>query len=176
MNKDELLDLVNEKDEVIGEVWKSEAHKDPSKIHREVAIAVFNDRGEILIQQRSLDKKNDPGEWKISAVGHVDAGEEPKHAVERELFEELGIKVEAKFYKKIIRKRISNRGNKESRFVYMYYVIVKGKPKIILEKDEVENAIWIKPSDLIKFARQNKWDLEGLSHMTIMEIKDELML
>ena len=48
MNKkdDELLDLVNEDDEVIGTVWKSKAHKDPSKIHREVAIVIVNNKEE----------------------------------------------------------------------------------------------------------------------------------
>ena len=56
MSEDELLDLVNEKDEVIGEVWKSVAHKDPTKIHREVAIVVFNNKSEVLLQQRSFKK------------------------------------------------------------------------------------------------------------------------
>src|SRR3989344_5920035 len=93
MNKDELLDLVNEEDEVIGTVWRSEAHKNPSKIHREIAVAVFNHKGEVLIQQRSMKKTNDPGEWKITAAGHVASGENPKDSAEREVLEELGIKV-----------------------------------------------------------------------------------
>jgi len=85
MSKDELLDLVNEKEDVIGTVWKSEAHMDPSKIHREVTIAVFNNKNEILLQRRSMNKVNDPGCWKITAAGHVGMNEDPKHAVKREL-------------------------------------------------------------------------------------------
>lgn len=174
MSNDELLDLVNKKDEVTGKVWKSEAHKNPLKIHREVAIVVFNERGEVLIQQRSLFKKNDPGEWKISSAGHVGRGEEPKHAVERELFEELGIKVEAIFYQKIFRKRLEEIGSRESRFFYIYYAIVKGIPKLKLDRNEVEDALWIKPNELKLFAKDNAWNLKGLSHKIIMELKDIL--
>lgn len=68
MSDDELLDLVNENDEITGTVWKSEVHRNPYLIHREVAIAVFNEKGEILLQQRSLKKENSPGEWKITAA------------------------------------------------------------------------------------------------------------
>ena len=53
IKNDELLDLVNEKDVVIGTVLKSEAHKDPTKIHRQVDLVIFNDKGEVLLQQRS---------------------------------------------------------------------------------------------------------------------------
>ena len=100
MNDDELLDLVNEKDEVIGEVWKSVAHKDPTKIHREVAIVVFNNKSEVLLQQRSFKKSHDPGEWKLTAAGHVGKGEDPKDAAIRELEEELGLKTTLKYFGK----------------------------------------------------------------------------
>ncbi len=115
MSKDELLDLVDKNDRVIGTVWKSEAHKDPSVIHREVAIVVFNKKGEVLIQQRSMNKKNDPGAWKITAAGHVGQGEDPKKAAEREVYEELGINIEANFLKKTFKKRVGKPGSTESR-------------------------------------------------------------
>ena len=55
---DELLDLVDENDNIIGEVLKSHANSDPKLIHREAAIAVFNTKGEVLLQQRALTKRN----------------------------------------------------------------------------------------------------------------------
>ena len=96
--KDELLDLVDESDKVIGTVWKSQAHKDPKLLHREVAIIVFNDKREVLLQQRSLNKSSDPGEWKLTAAGHIGAGEAPLVAAKRELKEEMGIDLEPNFY------------------------------------------------------------------------------
>ena len=59
-----------------------------------VHTCLFNNKGEMLIQQRALDKIDFPGKWDISSGGGVMAGEESSHAAERELEEELGIKVD----------------------------------------------------------------------------------
>ena len=50
---DELIDQVDENDEIIGSIFKSQAHQNPSLIHREVAIVVFNKKGEVLLQQKN---------------------------------------------------------------------------------------------------------------------------
>jgi len=170
MSKDELLDLVNEKDEVIGEVWMSEAHNNSSIIHREVAISVFHKRGDVLIQRRSMIKTNDPGKWVITAAGHIGAGENPKDAVERELYEELGFKVDAIFYKKIFEKRVGCPGTKEARFFWIYYSIVDKKPNFKIDKREVIDAKWISPNKLVAFSKKNNWNINGLSHKIILEM------
>jgi isopentenyldiphosphate isomerase len=54
---DELLDLVNSKDQVIGEIWKSDAHKDPQSIHREISVIVVNHDNKVLFQKRSKRKR-----------------------------------------------------------------------------------------------------------------------
>jgi isopentenyl-diphosphate delta-isomerase len=172
---DELLDLVSEKDEVIGTIRKSEAHKDSTKIHREVAIAIFNQNGEVLIQRRSLNKANDPGLWKITAAGHVGAGENSKVAAEREIFEELGLAVDAEFLRKGFEKRVGKRGSTEARFFYIYYATVKGSPPVLkLDKTEVMDIKWIRPDKLEAFSKGNDWDVKGLSHKIIMEIYSKL--
>lgn len=170
MSKDELLDLVNEKDEIIGEVWKSEVHKDPSKIHREVAISVFNKRGDVLIQRRSMKKTNDPGKWVITAAGHVGIGENPKDAVERELYEELGLRVNATFYKKIFERRVGIPGANEARYFWIYYSVIDRKLKLNIEESEVMDARWINPNKLVAFSKKNNWDINGLSHKIIIEM------
>ena len=86
---DELLDLVNEKDEVIGEVWKSEANSNPKLIHREILVYVFDDQNRMLLQQRSFTKKVYPGQWAETCAGHIGKGEKPKIAAYRELSEEF---------------------------------------------------------------------------------------
>lgn len=173
---DELLDLVNEKDEVIGTVWKSEAHKDPTLIHREVAIAVFNDKGEILIQQGSMNKTINPGAWKTTAAGHVESGENVKNAAERELLEELGLKVDMKYFKKVFAKRVGQPGRTESRFFYIYYAVVGENKKLKLNRREVMDTKWINPDDLEGFAKENDWEVDGLSHRIIMEVQEHLDL
>jgi isopentenyldiphosphate isomerase len=88
---EELVDIVNENDEVIGVATKKEAHEKELH-HRLVAVWFYNSRGQIFIQKRSLKKKDLPGslEWTVS--GHVSSGESCEHALLRETEEETGVK------------------------------------------------------------------------------------
>jgi isopentenyl-diphosphate delta-isomerase type 1 len=170
IKKDELLDLVNEHDEIIGTVWKSQAHQDPKLIHREVAIVIFNDQKKTLLQRRSMNKTNGPGSWKVAAAGHVEHGEEPAIAIRRELREELGLEVEPVFFKKIFQKY----QYREARFTWCYYAVVKGEPKIILERDEVMDYAWVNLDELEAFSKEHDYDLQGTSHLVTMEITSKI--
>jgi len=90
-NLQELFDIVDLKDNIIGHVRRGEVHGNPKLIHRSVAVAVFNNKGEIFLQQRSATKDTDPLLWTISCSGHVGAGDSYEHTAFRELEEELGI-------------------------------------------------------------------------------------
>lgn len=57
-----------------------------------VHLCIFNKKGEMLIQQRQSTKKSWPNAWDITLGGCAVKGETSKQAIERELFEELGIK------------------------------------------------------------------------------------
>ncbi|MFA7301537.1 MAG: NUDIX domain-containing protein [Candidatus Shapirobacteria bacterium] len=88
---DELLDLVNENDEVIGEVWKSQANSDPLVIHREISVYLFDNENRMLMGQRGFTKKVYPGVWGESAAGHIGKGEKPEDTAHRELKKRNGI-------------------------------------------------------------------------------------
>jgi len=85
--QDEVFDVVNENDEVVGEATRGEVHKNPKLIHRVVHTWILNDKGEILIQQRSLTKDKSPGKWDISCGGHVQKDHDPEMTAKRELYE-----------------------------------------------------------------------------------------
>ena len=165
MSEDELLDLVNEKDEVIGTVWKSEAHKNPSRIHREVAVQLFDKKRRVLIQQRSYQKEFHPGKWMVAVAGHVRFHEKPKDAANRETKEELGLKLDLKYYGKEF-----DRNKKESRFFWIYYAILEGSEKIKIDKDETEEYRWI------NFEEINNYDLTWRSKNSILKMKDQLRI
>lgn len=59
-------------------------------------VCIFNDKNEMLIQRRALDKIDHPGKWDISSGGGVLPNESIYDAIERELFEELGVKYDFK--------------------------------------------------------------------------------
>lgn len=101
-DKEEIFIVVDKDDKVIGYKPRSVAHKE-RLLHRTVAVTVFNDKGEVLLQKRSMNVDNSPGLYSLSATGHVSKGETYEQAAEKELHEELGIKGKLKFEKKIIR-------------------------------------------------------------------------
>jgi isopentenyl-diphosphate delta-isomerase type 1 len=88
--KEEIFDVCNERDEVIARNTRAEVHRQ-GLIHRAVHVLVFNTRGEVFMQKRSMTKDTFPGAWDSSASGHLDAGEDYDACAVRELREELGI-------------------------------------------------------------------------------------
>lgn len=90
--KNELFDLVDENDKVIGQTLRREVHRDKSLIHRSVTVLVFIS-GKLLLQKRSQTKDTYPLYWTSSCSGHVTAGNSYEETVKRELKEELGLKV-----------------------------------------------------------------------------------
>lgn len=87
---DDLFDIVNERDEVIGQRPRREVHA-LGLMHRAAHVLVFNTKGEVFLQKRSAAKDNHPGVWDASCSGHVDAGEDYLSAARRELAEEIGL-------------------------------------------------------------------------------------
>ena len=87
----DIFDVVNERDEVIGRAPRKEVHA-KGLMHRAVHVLVFNGKGQIFLQKRSLKKDREPGKWDSSAAGHVDSGETYDACAVRELHEEIGWK------------------------------------------------------------------------------------
>jgi len=87
---EELLDVVDTEDRVIGVKTRGDIHA-LGLMHRAVHILVFNSEGELFLQKRSMTKDENPGQWDTSCAGHVDSGESYLDCAVRELQEELGI-------------------------------------------------------------------------------------
>src|SRR5215468_11100142 len=89
---EDIFDVVNERDEVIDSKPRSEVHR-LGLLHRAVHVLVFNSRGQIFLQKRSMKKDRQPGLWDSSASGHVDSGEDYDATAVREVREEIGLVV-----------------------------------------------------------------------------------
>jgi len=134
---EELLDLVNERDEVTGSARRSEVHGNPALIHRVAHVMVLNDDGGIFLQKRSSAKEVEPGKWDTSVGGHVDRGETYHAAARREMAEELGITgAELRFQHKYL-----HRNSYESEYVATFTVVWSGKMR--LNREEIdEGRFW----------------------------------
>ena len=86
----EKVDLVNEKDAVVGSSSVLECLS-KGLLHRAVAVLVLRSDGRFLLQRRSTKDRWHPGKWTISSTGHVKQGESYDKAAARELQEELGL-------------------------------------------------------------------------------------
>ena len=87
---EEIFDVVNEWDEVIDQKPRSEMHARGLR-HRAVHVLVFNSRGEVFLQKRSMLKDTAKGKWDSSSSGHLDSGEDYDACAVRELREEIGL-------------------------------------------------------------------------------------
>jgi isopentenyl-diphosphate delta-isomerase len=86
------LILVNEKDEMTGTGGKMEVHQ-KGLLHRAFSVFVFNSKGEMLLQQRAINKYHSGGLWTNACCSHPNPGEEIQDAAKRRLKEELGFEI-----------------------------------------------------------------------------------
>ena len=89
---EEIFDVVNECDEVIGQQTRSKVHRMGLR-HRAIHLLVYNSKGELFLQKRSIKKDCFPDTWDSSASGHLDSGEDYDNCILREPREELGLKL-----------------------------------------------------------------------------------
>ena len=90
-NSEELFPLVDEDGRVTGKATRGECHNGSRLLHAVVHLHVFNSKGELYLQKRPEWKDIHPGKWDTAVGGHIDYGETPEQALQREVREELGI-------------------------------------------------------------------------------------
>lgn len=147
--QDEIFDVVNERDEVIGQLPRKEVHRQGLK-HRAVHVLIFNDRGELFLQKRSLKKDNHPGVWDSSASGHVDTGENYDACALREVQEELGVRL-ACAPARILRIAACEETGQE--FVWVYRCEHGGPFQ--LHPEEIESGGWFAPEFISRWINES---------------------
>ena len=93
-NQQEIFDVVNASDEVIGQATRGEVHR-LGLMHRAIHVFVFDSDGRLYLQKRSQTKDKHPGCLDSSASGHHNTGEDADTCAQRELREELGLEAGA---------------------------------------------------------------------------------
>ncbi len=88
--------LVDESDQQLGQMDKLLAHK-KGLLHRAFSIFIFNNRGDLLLQQRALDKYHGGGLWTNTCCSHPQIGEDVLDSAQERLFFEMGISCELSY-------------------------------------------------------------------------------
>jgi mutator protein MutT len=130
---EEYFDIINDSCKIIGKSTRAECHKNKSLAHRVVHVLVFNSKGELFLQKRSMNKDIQPGKWDTSVGGHLNIGETFDQAVCRELKEELGITATVKhLYDYWMYSSI------ETEYVRTYLCMYDGE--IVFEPEEIDDG------------------------------------
>src|ERR1700716_4635823 len=88
----EPLILVDEGDREVGHMSKAQCHQGGGVLHRAFSLLIFNDAGELLLQQRAASKQLWPRFWSNSCCSHPRRAETMEAAIHRRLYEELGLR------------------------------------------------------------------------------------
>ncbi|MFT7495695.1 MAG: isopentenyl-diphosphate delta-isomerase type 1 [Urechidicola sp.] len=138
----ELLDVVDENDQVVAVKTRGEIHA-KGLLHRAVHILVFNQKGDLFIQKRSMSKDECPGFWDTSAAGHVDSGEDYVNCAIRELYEELGITVKLPL-EFLFKLKPEMSSGMEHTTVFSYV----DEGPFQLQKEEIDEGNWISKKEM----------------------------
>ena len=92
MSKKDILNIVDENDEVIGEASREKIHKE-GLLHREVGVWFYNKKGEVIFQLRGLNQETYPNLLDATAGGHVEMGDNYQDTAVKEVKEETGIDI-----------------------------------------------------------------------------------
>lgn len=89
---DEVLEIIDEDNRVIGSATRGECYK-KGYLHRAVNLFIFNSKGEVFLHKRSEKKLKYPLFWDMSCSEHVKPSESFLDAAKRGIKEELGIEM-----------------------------------------------------------------------------------
>jgi len=154
---DELVVLVDDQDNPIGTLPKTDVHHSKTPLHRAFSVFIFNQNNELLVQQRAKSKKTWGGVWSNSCCGHPLPGESREDGLARRVLYELGITLSQIEKVADYRYRFERDGVVENEICPIYYAetddVVKPNP------DEVEGYSWMAWKDFKRALRTegNKW-------------------
>jgi isopentenyldiphosphate isomerase len=149
---EEIFDVVNERDEVIGQRSRGEVHRLGLR-HRAVHVLVFNSRGDIFLQKRSMRKDRQPGVWDSSASGHLDTSESYDACARRELQEELGCELPRPPERLF---KINAGAETDQEFVWVYRCDAEGP--FCLHPEEIERGDWFSAGHVTRWIAERPED------------------
>jgi 8-oxo-dGTP pyrophosphatase MutT (NUDIX family) len=155
MNKEEIVAIVDEDNNIIGSAPRSRMRADGLP-HRATYILVFNSAGLLFVQKRTMTKDIYPGYSDVATGGVVLSGESYHAAALRELEEELGIhgvvlNAHFDFYHELAENKVWGR---------VYSCIHDGRMK--LQEEEIESGAFYSIPEILEHSRNEPYTPDGL--------------
>jgi isopentenyl-diphosphate delta-isomerase len=147
----EYVILVDEHNNEIGLMEKLEAHQ-KALLHRAFSIFILNSKGELLLQQRALNKYHSGGLWTNTCCSHPRAKEQTIDAAHRRLKEEMGFDCELTEKFSFLYKTPFDNGLTEHELDFIFIGEFNGIPNI--NPQEVKDYAWMMIEDVLLDAKQ----------------------
>ncbi len=148
----ELWDIYDVHRNKKGKTMKRGATFEQGDYHLVVHICVFNSKNEMLIQQRQANKIGFPNRWDFSAGGSATSGDTSQSAAERELFEEIGLRVDMQ------NKRPQLTINYDFGFDDIYLIEQDVEiESLVLQKEEVQSVRWASCEEILRMIAEEEF-------------------
>ena len=154
---EEIFDIVNERDEVIGQAPRKEVHV-RRLWHRAVHVLVFNACGEVFLQKRSMLKDTAKGKWDSSASGHLETGEDYDACAVREVREEIGLELAATGALLPLRRLFKIDARKETGWEFCWIYRCESEGPFVLHPEEIETGDWFAPDAVTRWVNEKSHD------------------
>ena len=143
---DEPLIVVNDENEVQGYQTKVECHAGEGILHRAFSVFLFNEQGQLLLQQRSEQKPLWPLFWANSCCSHPRRGEVEIDAAHRRVQEELGVAAELDFLYRF--QYFAPYEDKGAEREVCSVILGRTNQSVQANENEIAQWRWIAPADL----------------------------
>jgi isopentenyl-diphosphate Delta-isomerase len=130
------LILVDENDVPVGTIGKMEAHE-KAMLHRAFSVFIFNSKGDMLLQQRALNKYHSGGLWTNACCSHPYFEQDTLTAAEKRLQEEMGFTTSLQKAFEFVYQAAFDNGLTE--YEYDHVFVGKYEGEIVPDKNEVED-------------------------------------
>ena len=127
--------LVDKNDNEVGTMEKQEAHV-KGLLHRAFSVFIFNDKNELLLQRRAVNKYHSGGLWTNTCCSHPRQNEKTKDAAKRRLLEEMGMRSTLKKQFDFVYKAKLDNNLYEHEFDHVFFGFTNDLP--IINPEEVE--------------------------------------
>ncbi|MFC2100348.1 isopentenyl-diphosphate Delta-isomerase [Bacteroidota bacterium] len=144
--------LVDQNDQEIGLMEKMEAHR-KGALHRAFSIFVFNNMGQLMMQQRAFAKYHSPGLWTNTCCSHPRKDETLEEAAHRRLKEEMGFDSDIKKVFDFTYHADVGQGLTEHEFDHVFIGHFEGDPRI--NKNEVADWKWMSIDEISNDLKNN---------------------
>lgn len=147
----EIMDLYDENRQKTEKTYVRGSAQPKGFYRMVVHVCIFNSKGELLIQQRTMNKKM-PGLWDVTCGGAVSTHESSAMGAQRELFEEMGIDIDFKYIRPLVTANFPMGFDD-------FYVLNKDIKlnSLVLQEEEVSDAKWASLDEVINLRKADKF-------------------